>query len=192
MKCPKCGYISFDHHDSCPKCKKNVSSTRGQLNLPGFEIRTPAFLAGTAAQAVDAGGIRIEEISGSVGAANLDAEGALAVDLEQDNASSQEVNGLSIDLSDLTLSPDIDDEVSGAQEGLDQLTDVESEIDLAIQNLETEDLLSVDPQEEPTESGISGEKPVAGNQGAEQEEANFTFDLEDLELELDLDGEGKK
>jgi uncharacterized membrane protein YvbJ len=33
MQCPKCGFTSFDHNTMCPKCGKDVSSTRELLNL---------------------------------------------------------------------------------------------------------------------------------------------------------------
>lgn len=36
MKCPKCGYISFDYNTSCPKCNKDISAEQKKLNLPSF------------------------------------------------------------------------------------------------------------------------------------------------------------
>jgi len=36
MRCPKCGYISFDHNISCPKCNKDISGEQRKLNLPSF------------------------------------------------------------------------------------------------------------------------------------------------------------
>jgi hypothetical protein len=46
MKCPKCGYTSFDHNDSCPKCRKDIASERHRLNLPAF-TPNPPYLLGT-------------------------------------------------------------------------------------------------------------------------------------------------
>jgi len=46
MKCPKCGYVSFDHNENCPKCKKDVSSERDRMNLPAHKV-DPPFLLGT-------------------------------------------------------------------------------------------------------------------------------------------------
>ncbi|MGL1931045.1 MAG: hypothetical protein OCC45_04720 [Desulfotalea sp.] len=31
MRCPKCGYISYDHQDSCGKCKKDISASKDML-----------------------------------------------------------------------------------------------------------------------------------------------------------------
>jgi hypothetical protein len=33
MRCPKCGYISFDHLDRCGKCRTDLTSERLRLNL---------------------------------------------------------------------------------------------------------------------------------------------------------------
>jgi hypothetical protein len=44
MKCPKCGYTSFDHNDSCPRCRKDVAAERHRLNLPAFTPNPPYLL----------------------------------------------------------------------------------------------------------------------------------------------------
>ena len=44
MKCPKCGYISFDYNQVCPKCSKDISAEQGRLNLPSFRPDTPFLL----------------------------------------------------------------------------------------------------------------------------------------------------
>jgi len=36
MKCPKCGYITFDYAKTCPKCNKDIVTERERLNLPAF------------------------------------------------------------------------------------------------------------------------------------------------------------
>jgi hypothetical protein len=46
MKCPKCGYVSFDYNLSCPKCGKDISSEQERLNLPAFKPN-PLSLLGT-------------------------------------------------------------------------------------------------------------------------------------------------
>ena len=45
MKCPKCGYISFDYNLSCPKCNKDISSEQEKLHIPSFRP-DPPFLLG--------------------------------------------------------------------------------------------------------------------------------------------------
>jgi len=36
MKCPKCGYHSFDHLDSCKKCGHGLAEHKAKFNLRGF------------------------------------------------------------------------------------------------------------------------------------------------------------
>lgn len=44
MRCPKCGYISFDHLNECLKCKKNITSTTSSLGGFVLNIKPPSFL----------------------------------------------------------------------------------------------------------------------------------------------------
>ncbi|MEN8189610.1 MAG: hypothetical protein ABFS19_07170 [Thermodesulfobacteriota bacterium] len=43
MRCPKCGYISFDHIDSCLKCGKNVANAT-EVKGTTFHAAAPSFL----------------------------------------------------------------------------------------------------------------------------------------------------
>ncbi len=36
MKCPKCGYNSFDHLDSCKKCGQGLAEHKEKFSLRGF------------------------------------------------------------------------------------------------------------------------------------------------------------
>lgn len=36
MKCPKCGYHSFDHLDSCKRCGKGLVGHKEKFNLRGY------------------------------------------------------------------------------------------------------------------------------------------------------------
>jgi hypothetical protein len=44
MKCPKCGYISFDYNQICPKCNKNITAEQEKFNLPSFRPDPPSLL----------------------------------------------------------------------------------------------------------------------------------------------------
>jgi hypothetical protein len=44
MKCPKCGYISFDYNQVCPKCNKNISTEQEKIFLPSFRPEPPSLL----------------------------------------------------------------------------------------------------------------------------------------------------
>jgi len=44
MRCPKCGYISFDHLESCKKCNKKISDASADLDGTVFAVAAPLFL----------------------------------------------------------------------------------------------------------------------------------------------------
>ena len=44
MRCPKCGYISFDNVSECLKCKKDIKTVSSQLRGASFNVAAPAFL----------------------------------------------------------------------------------------------------------------------------------------------------
>lgn len=44
MRCPKCGYISFDLMEICGDCKKNVAKFSSELSGVVFKAETPDFL----------------------------------------------------------------------------------------------------------------------------------------------------
>ena len=49
MKCPKCGYHSFEHLDNCRKCGQDLHEHKAKYNVRGF--MTPAAAAPTATPA---------------------------------------------------------------------------------------------------------------------------------------------
>jgi len=44
MRCPKCGYISYDHLEECLKCKKNIKTASDGLLGSVFNVAPPLFL----------------------------------------------------------------------------------------------------------------------------------------------------
>ncbi len=44
MKCPKCGYTSFDYNAACPKCSKDLTASRELLNIPAFVPQAKSYL----------------------------------------------------------------------------------------------------------------------------------------------------
>ena len=51
MRCPKCGYISFDDLDICKKCHKNIAQTAQDLRGTVFHTVAPMFLQVSAPKA---------------------------------------------------------------------------------------------------------------------------------------------
>lgn len=44
MRCPKCGYISFDHLETCKKCQKYIGDVGAEINGTTYNADTPLFL----------------------------------------------------------------------------------------------------------------------------------------------------
>jgi hypothetical protein len=113
MRCPKCGYISFDHLETCRKCNKNIGDGAGDLQGTAFDSAAPSFLQ-------VAGGVRREkraaepsnqeEALGTEGEA-LDEEIVLD-DLALDEPPEREEIALAADGPELRLSLDDADEFS--------------------------------------------------------------------------------
>ncbi len=53
MKCPKCGYISFDFNQVCPKCSKDIAVEQAKLHIPSFRPEAPALLGALIGEADD-------------------------------------------------------------------------------------------------------------------------------------------
>ena len=53
MKCPKCGYMSFDFNQICPKCSKDISILRDKMSLPSFRPAPPSLLGALTGEAGD-------------------------------------------------------------------------------------------------------------------------------------------
>ncbi len=44
MRCPKCGFISFDHVEACLKCSKNITKFASELEGTTYNAKPPSFL----------------------------------------------------------------------------------------------------------------------------------------------------
>ncbi len=50
MRCPKCGYISFDDRAACSKCSHSLEELLEELRGTGIHTDIPNFLAATLAE----------------------------------------------------------------------------------------------------------------------------------------------
>lgn len=208
MRCPKCGYISYDHNQICPKCNKDISDEQAKLNLPTYKSSPPALLG----MLVGAGN------ESNVGF-TLDSDAALrstGVGLNFEEASSMLESGsldfgddqdLEISLNDETGEfelPEVDmDAHSGDTADID-LAGEEEELSLDAEGSpfeggdETADELGLDLGEVSMEKGdegisdsLDGISPndsfvLQGESGATAEEAGETMELGSVP------GKGKK
>ncbi len=53
MKCPKCGFISFDFNETCPKCNKDISSERAKMHHVPFRPDVPFLIGALIGEASD-------------------------------------------------------------------------------------------------------------------------------------------
>jgi hypothetical protein len=106
MRCSKCKYISFDHNENCPKCKKDLTEIRAKMNLPSYcpilPTQTNFQDQGTA------GSIKIEQTGDFESEENMDIQFTDSQDFESSFDSSAKVEEEESDL-DFELATDTDE-----------------------------------------------------------------------------------
>ncbi len=101
MKCPKCGYISFDYNQRCPKCSKDLVPEQKKRNLAAFKHNPPFLLATLTGDvndidsALEAG---IATDAASFGEEDLE----MHLDTEVPSTTGADVEDISLDLEDLS------------------------------------------------------------------------------------------
>ena len=106
MKCPKCGYISFDYNQRCPKCSKDLVPEQKKRNLAAFKHNPPFLLATLTGDvndidsALEAG---IATDAASFGEEDLE----MHLDTEVPSTTEADVEDVSLDLGDLSLTENV-------------------------------------------------------------------------------------
>jgi len=198
MKCPKCGYVSFDYNLTCPKCEKDISSEQEKLHLPSFRPEPPSLLGALTGEANDsrsdrtAGSSEIDlardaEISFDEESSHFDS-GEVAIpdstdfDLGSEEISFEDTSGLSADSgkrsSDDIFGSDIDTEEAIADLELGGLESKETGLDTG--ELELED----------SESAGSLAEDLTLDLGEAAKEQG-SLDLNDLDLSGDNESDRK-
>ena len=107
MRCPKCGFITFDHLETCTKCRKNIADVSQRLSGTVYKAEAPSFLQ---FEVYDEG--------------ESDTEGATAVDL------SPEEEDLDLEMA-VDETDDVDVELSLEDETLEgDETEADEDLDL--------------------------------------------------------------
>lgn len=179
MRCPKCGFISFDQLESCVKCGKNISAAATDLDGTVPAIATPAFLA---TAFVEASRETLED------AAVMDTEDALELEAEEEGAE------YSLDEDSGEIAVDLGGDEEAEQAGMDFGLSGEEEI--ALEEEEPMGISDLAPEEEGEEVSMEGfgeeeavgeafELPEAVEEFAAEEAAADTFELpEEEEFEM--------
>ena len=172
MKCPKCGYMSFDFNETCPKCQRNIVSEREKMNHLSFMPEPPFLLATLLAQTGDSQvGMELSE-------------SAIVAGSQEPMSPVEETSAVDIELE--TASPfGIDSEEAPSMDiGLDEIPPeepVQEEAPLPIENLEFER-----EQEPPVEDELV--EVSTGTYASPLDEETLSLELEDL-LEADKESE---
>ena len=132
MRCPKCGYISFDHIDICLKCNKDVSKVAKKVEGTTYNVAAPSFLKFTSSntdQIEETSEISFDGTSDEYDVVDPDLD-VLADDLEIET---EDTSDASISFGDEfegfdSLTEDDDFEISS---GDDETIDNDAGIDLA-------------------------------------------------------------
>lgn len=166
MKCSKCNYISFDHNENCPKCKKDLTEIRRKMDLPAFCPIMPAH-TNFQDQGTE-GSIKIEQTGEFTSEENMDVQFTESQDFESSfDAAIEDGEGesdldfaLATDTDELTLDFDdfsIDDPDSPSSEpGEETITagDLEDELNLSFAD-DTDDIASDFDEASPDDNGKS-------------------------------------
>lgn len=159
MKCPKCGYNSFDYLDSCKKCGKDLGEFKQR-----FGIKSVLFPGATA-----------------VTAANLVADEGLLAAAASDLAAATAFGAADVSAAARAPEP-AEDSSPGDDFGFDFMGESSEEEDLSF-----DELFEEAPQEEDMEESLAAPKPQTGAETAETEESDFAFDVPEADDELEDD-----
>ena len=177
MRCPKCGYVSFDHLNNCMKCSRDLSGCRQDLNLIDFRPEVP-FLLGSLVGEMEGGGAQ----------QTLSLTQETELELGGLGMSEPPASEGSISMGDLKI-PSVDDssdEMSLSEIALDDLETIEASAlgGAGGEELELDDLAELSPKDS------SAAEEDEGFLGLEFESDGESFeDLGDFEDEISLEPE---
>jgi len=182
MRCPKCGFISFDHLTSCAKCGRDTAEVASELQGTSIKVEAPMFLSEALAAYADRQGTFEDQA--------MDAEADEGIDFSmEDEAVGEEAV-----------------EMAEAEEAVDFSIE-EEETDISLAEVEAEEAATTteEPKEtadvsHATESEAEAEEEAAPEMadksfeeldfvgGADdEEEGGLEFDLEDFLEDMDED-----
>jgi hypothetical protein len=173
MRCSKCGYISFDYNQVCPKCNKEISADQVKLNLPAFRPDPPSLLGALTGEA--------NESSVDMG---IDADSAMGA---QDDMDPDFEDSVVMDTSDMSLDDEEDIEMSLDAGDSEEFDAPGAEITESVSDFDTEDdeeEISLDMDDLSTELSDSDEMAPLGP-ALEEEELGIEFDEAALDDSMD-------
>jgi hypothetical protein len=154
MRCPKCGFISFDNLESCLKCKKDISEATRAFQGSTLNVATPSFLR---ISTPDENDLQIEgaaEVGGEIEFADPDLE--ILIDDDDDQGGIDFEFGADEPDDDLPLAGDFDE---ASTFGDDEDGDPDLSADLGqFEDVPEDDTFSFeDIDDEPEKPGDAGQ-----------------------------------
>jgi len=184
MRCPKCGYISFDQEETCANCSRNLQEFSGEIKGTGLKAEKASFLKPV-----------IEDLDREISSAEdngdeIEGEALAPGDFDLDeNSGIEEENSIEFSLDEEEIQQADPEELEPEEYQFD-FSETGSEEDAAFELVsESEDDITEEdsyPPEEPDfklqlESDIMEEEP---------DEAGLEYDLENIDMsDLLIEGE---
>ncbi|MFQ6758723.1 MAG: hypothetical protein D9V46_02660 [Deltaproteobacteria bacterium] len=193
MRCPKCGYISFDRQRSCGKCSNDLTAVAEQLQGTAGKAAAPFFLGAVLGQQTpvyneQSSALHEDEEEETLALDELEAEAPVADEEELDFA------GAPLDEDDLQDQPlpslglediDVSDLVPPREEEEEPVLSLEDDHTEASLAQEAEDsLMGMDlPSLEPEDLfGVGEHENLPSDRGNEAEPSSATEDEEIIDL----------
>ena len=174
MRCPKCGFISFDHLASCSKCGRDISEVASELQGTSIKVETPMFLSGALAAFSES------EESFEEHTMEDDVAGGIDFNMEEE-AVEMDAAEEDVDFSFEEEAEDFD--VVAEEEGADiSLAEAEAEEAAGTAEDDVDIELEAEAEEEPALEEAEGTFEELDFMGVadEEEEGGLEFDLEDF------------
>ncbi len=188
MRCPKCGFISFDHLTSCSKCGKELAETSDQLKGTSIKSHTSYFLGSVF-------GIKSAELENrAAGEADAyDADDSIELDISTEGPDEDE-----IDLSGMEVDDEEDSEEAAGiiMPGMEEFSEEDEIPTISLNQFEDTDKSDEDASEggivfsldesaleiekqnkEPADEAIAGVAPADGESSPAAEESHETTPL---------------
>ncbi len=197
MRCPKCGYISFDHMESCRKCKKDISGT-ADVEGTTYHASAPSFLRVPEKNTADPVEENMsalqsnDEIEGEFEFSDPDLD--ILVD-DDENGATITFGEADIDNGDFLLEPEDESDEDGTFEfELDDDTDSSDDVESIAAPLNVPDELSDISDLAPPEEGDGPIASVSSDMSLsldDETSLDEELDLDGLDLDLGLGGDKK-
>ncbi len=177
MRCPKCGYISFDHLDTCLKCNKKISKASDALNGTIFNVAAPSFLKVNLQSEEDDNIIADADFDNDITMTAIDPD--LDILLDEDGNTDDALDEFSAIANDdgeaFTITNDLEDDDDGIAIDFNQFEDAELDASASAPeiNLDVpEELSDLSDLEQPTK------------EASPSDEMQLELDLDDFDTDL--------